>query len=368
MAYSTLNSYFARPSLAIDLYDACIGKGLVNATSGLFLSAQRRVGKTTFIQNDLLPYFETQGWTVVYIDLWELKGADPSTVINNGIRTKLLLNESKATKTLKNRGKFSVDLFGAKLELGAPSSQNENESMHSLILKLSEKTKKPVALFIDEAQKALLSKAGSDALFGLKSARDQLNKGGAQRLALVFTGSHQSKLRQMTLASTEAFYLATILDFPLLGREYVEQFVYGANQKIKPEEAIDIESAWEAFVLVGHRPELLNKAVSRFILNDSKSSLDELYSEQLYWAVNEASPLCKILIRELAIKEKDGFPAEVLNEFSEKIGSKVTRSHVQTALKTLIEKGLVMQTAAGKYILEDIALGRWIIRRSNAKK
>ncbi|WP_211206934.1 hypothetical protein [Thiobacillus denitrificans] len=38
--------------------------------SGLFISGLRRTGKTTFLQNDLIPALEQHGAIVIYVDLW----------------------------------------------------------------------------------------------------------------------------------------------------------------------------------------------------------------------------------------------------------------------------------------------------------
>jgi hypothetical protein len=45
---------FKRVSLAQAYCDSLAGKGIVNATSGLFLAGPRRVGKSTFLINDLI--------------------------------------------------------------------------------------------------------------------------------------------------------------------------------------------------------------------------------------------------------------------------------------------------------------------------
>lgn len=40
------------------------------SSSGLFLSAPRRTGKTTFILEDLIPDLLSRGFEVIYVDLW----------------------------------------------------------------------------------------------------------------------------------------------------------------------------------------------------------------------------------------------------------------------------------------------------------
>ncbi|MDM0029817.1 hypothetical protein [Variovorax saccharolyticus] len=57
--------------------------------SGLFLSGLRRTGKTTFLQQDLIPALEVLGAVVIYVDLWADTKADPATLIHAAIRKTL---------------------------------------------------------------------------------------------------------------------------------------------------------------------------------------------------------------------------------------------------------------------------------------
>jgi hypothetical protein len=72
---------------------------------------------------------------------------------------------------------------------------------------------------VDEAQHAVTTDNGINAMHALKAARDALTMGEAgRRLALVFTGSHRDKLGALVRNRTEPFFGAQIRDLPLLGR------------------------------------------------------------------------------------------------------------------------------------------------------
>ena len=53
--------------------------------SGLFLSGQRRVGKTTFLASDLIPALERMGAIVIYVDLWSQPQANPADLVHDAI-------------------------------------------------------------------------------------------------------------------------------------------------------------------------------------------------------------------------------------------------------------------------------------------
>ncbi len=49
----------------------------MNVHSGVLLSGIRRVGKTTFLRQDLVPALEARGALVVYVDLWADRSKSP---------------------------------------------------------------------------------------------------------------------------------------------------------------------------------------------------------------------------------------------------------------------------------------------------
>ncbi len=67
--------------------------------SGLFLTAPRRTGKSTFIQRDLTPALEREhGALVLYADLWRRRSEDPGTVIVELINQAVKSHEDQARR------------------------------------------------------------------------------------------------------------------------------------------------------------------------------------------------------------------------------------------------------------------------------
>ena len=68
--------------------------------SGVFLSGIRRVGKTTFVRQDLIPALREAGALPIYVDLWADKSKDPSTLVHEAVRSALRAIENPASGIL----------------------------------------------------------------------------------------------------------------------------------------------------------------------------------------------------------------------------------------------------------------------------
>lgn len=151
---------FRRPTLASSIADGLVGAGIQDFTSGLFLAAPRRTGKSTFLREDLIPECQLRGWLAVYVDLWADKDKDPAELIAGAIAAALVPYEKGIRKLAKNLGieklsflrTLSWDFTKPQLPVGATLTQ-ALELLHSA-------AEKPVVLVIDEAQHALTSESG----------------------------------------------------------------------------------------------------------------------------------------------------------------------------------------------------------------
>ena len=80
--------YFRRPDYAEAIKDALLNPGplQVGIQSGLFLSGIRRVGKTTFIKQDLIPAIEADGAIAIYVDLWADKAKSTTELVTETVK------------------------------------------------------------------------------------------------------------------------------------------------------------------------------------------------------------------------------------------------------------------------------------------
>lgn len=190
-------TFFRRQALAADLARKILEVSPTSAaSSGLFLAAPRRTGKSTFLREDLRPALEQAGALVVYADLWEDRRADPGDTIVSAVRQKLGRHEGVITRLARAAGMDKVELGGVSFSLDRVGL-GEGISLSIALAALSDEAKQPIALVIDEAQHAIVSEKGNDALFALKAARDELNSSRHHGLRIVATGSNRDKLAML---------------------------------------------------------------------------------------------------------------------------------------------------------------------------
>ncbi|MDO9143565.1 hypothetical protein [Rhodoferax sp.] len=372
---------FHRPELARGYCEALQGTGIMDARSGLFLAAPRRTGKSTFLREDLLPALDKLGWTTVYVDLWTEKETSPAILIAREVRKSLFKFSGAITKLAKAAGLERVTVFGALSLSMASLSLPENVSLADALEALVEASGKPVVLIVDEAQHALNSKEGMDAMFGLKAARDRLNQGaGGQRLFLVFTGSNQDKLTQLVLKRNQPFFGCRITKFPKLGKEFSDAYTDDINLKLAATNQFNADDVFEAFKLVGHRPELLRGIIADLALDGAAENLAaELKAEassfrEHVWGAMESefaalSPAQRaVLERMLQTGAKYApFTEDSLKAYSALAGQEIDAAAAQGALKGLRDKNLVWQAAYGDYALEDESMVTWYQHRTKDK-
>lgn len=365
---------FKRTHLAEAYCDSLAGKGIANATSGLFLAGPRRVGKSTFLLEDLIPVAQARNWLPIYIDLWANKHADPGLLITEAVKRQVALYKNKLTKLSERIHLQKMTFFNAvALDFTAPGLP-DTITLPDLLIELAKLTQQPILFIIDEAQHTLTSSHGLNAMFSLKSARDQMNTfHAAPHLMLVLTGSNRDKLAQLVVKKDQPFFGSEITPFPLLGHDYTDFFTLQVNQALANNNQFTPESMWEAFQLMGHRPELLRQVVGRTALNHEAQSFSELlkkgatlWHNQIWEEFHHdftALPRLHQAILTLLIKE--GRAWSPFSEESMRYYQTATQhptlsiSSVQTAIQALRERGFIWQSSRGVYALEDNSFAEW---------
>lgn len=367
---------FRRPALARDLVAALLGRGAFSFRSGLFLAAPRRTGKSTFLRLDLMPALAAEAVTTVYCDLWADRTADPAAVIRRAIAAAgggggLAGRLGRARITKASALGVSVDL--------AAADQSNAGTLAEALDTLARKTGRPVALIVDEAQQALSSDTGSAAMFALKAARDAMNQGGgADRLLLVFTGSHRDKLSALVLRRDQPFYGGAVQDLPLLGRDFVEALVAWINPRLAPGNRFDAEDAWSAFRILGHRPELLEAVLRDHALGppgagglhrtvtEGAEALRERVWAQFDSDYGALTPLQQAVLGRIVAggPRLALFGKATAEALSAEMGAPVSPSAVQSAVEALRERGLVWKSGRSAYALEDQGMADWLAARA----
>ncbi|MCE5294927.1 MAG: ATP-binding protein [Chlamydiales bacterium] len=370
---------FRRPELAVDLVNSLEGKGLADASSGLFLAAPRRTGKSTFLREELVPEVVKRGWIAIYVDLWADLSRDPALLIADALKNEIARHEGLLKKILKSMGLSKVKIAGAQFELdnlGTPSGLTLSDALAYL----SEATEKSIVLIIDEAQHALSSRDGLNAMFAVKAARDRLNqRSGDSRLYLILTGSHRDKLAHLVLKKDQPFFGGQVTSFPMLGRAFTDAYVDWINPLLATNNSFSKEDMYAAFEHIGFRPEILKALVAEVALeyrdahnlgeivkNESELLRNRLWKDfenEFMGLTAIQKAVFKVLI--LASKDFTPFGEEAMKSYQESVDSKVvlTAQTIQATLDSLREKNLIWKSARGTYALEDTSWREWLHKK-----
>ncbi len=379
---------FHRASLAQSIIAGLAGEGLLDYSSGLFLAAPRRTGKSTFLREDLLPACIERDWVPVYVDLWSDMKADPGVLIETAVVRALQQFDGQIKKLLKAAGVEKINLLrSVSWDLGRgalPAGATLTDALQLLHLASG----KRVVLVVDEAQHALNSENGVNAMFALKAARDAMNQGaGAEDgLRLIFTGSSRDKLAQLVLNRQQPFFGAMVTPFPLLGDDFVDAYTKDINSKLAAGNNFQTQDMKRAFELVGRRPELLAAIVQRVALGlGAAPDLGELLEQGAaevqagVWAEFEAAynPLTtvqKAILEVMATcsASQTAFAAyteatvQQVGVITQALGGefKPTAQTIQAGLDALREKGLIWRSGRGAYALEDSGMVDWMLMQA----
>ena len=374
-----------RDQLANALAQDLAGESLIDYSAGMFLAAPRRTGKSTFLNNDLIPECVRRGWRPVYVDLWSDRDAAPAQLISGAIGTALASFEGALARTAKKAGIEKINLLRTLSWDFTRPQLPAGTTLAQALAVLHQVSGQLVVLIIDEAQHALNSEDGLNAMFALKAARDHLNRGDRpDGLRLVFTGSSRDKLANLVLKSKQPFFGASITPFPLLGRDYVEFITALWNRRLADSNQFKVEDLAYAFELVGRRPEMLNKLLAEVSVGLGEAgNLGELLRNGALnhqagvWsdyesAWNELTPLQQAVLevmaeRTLGRQPFSPFTEQTLVEVSRKLEqaqavANVNTANVQKALEALRDKELVWKANRGEYALEDTAMAEWLAR------
>jgi hypothetical protein len=350
-----------------------------DASSGLFLAAPRRTGKTTFIKEDLMPLLRDQGATVIYADLWEDKAINPSQVIINAIRAAMSANEGLITRTAKGAGLTKFKVAGFEVDLAAIGA-HDGISLARALESFALATRKAIVMVIDEAQHAQTSEEGRQTLFALKAARDAMKGAGSPGFRLVATGSNSSKLATLVNAKDQAFYMAPLEDLELLGMDYLAWVLQMSALRQKP----TLSALRQGFEMCCHRPEPLRAVLRELgrVRSDAAVAPDALDARflalmrQNLQAARDSflqgghgmAALDACVLRRMALLGKDFTPFDAAalahyRQLLEADGSTPelpTQSSVQSALLRLQKEGLVWNAGRGVWLIEDAQHSEWI--------
>lgn len=362
---------FHRETYAAQMAEQLLNPGPLDEStrSGVFLSGIRRVGKTTFLRQDLIPALETRGALVIYVDLWADRTKSPSALVHEAVRTTLAQLQTPGSGLLQrfkglNLGAAGLS-FGFQLDgVGQPGGTTLAQAFEELV----NTAKINVVLIVDEVQQTVGTEEGFALLHALKAARDAVNAkpGMPGRFLFIGTGSHKSLLTDMTSRRAQPFAGALSASYQVLGRDFVQwqlQRVGTTPGVVLP----SLDVAWQGFQTMGHRPEELLKALRQLQQAQGAepdtafriicATLADAAADVELKAVEEFGELGKAVFERIATGAEDGvtglFGADALAAYADRTGSSVETSQVQNIVDKMVSANLILRPTHGKYTVAD---------------
>ncbi len=340
--------------------------------SGLFLSGQRRVGKTTFLATDLIPALQALGAIVVYVDLWSQPQANPADLVHEAIRKtlkELQIPGSGILKRLKEVTNLEAGAAGFKFGFKlADVGKDDGVGLAQAFQELIDQAQTDVVLIVDEVQHALGSADGDHLLHALKAARDAINTrpGTPGHFLFIGTGSHRARVQELTLKGNQAFNGAVTNEFPVLGRDFIDYVL----AHVGPQLGAMLPSAEvteAAFRSMGSRPEELMKALNvlRSLPPDAlpdehlptiAQSLGAAAADVELQKVEAMGPLAEAVFSRICSiggDVKGVFTGEALKAYAAQIGREVSAQEVQGIIGAMTSANLLMRVRHGHYGVTD---------------
>ena len=172
-------------------------------------------------------------------------------------------------------------------------------------------------------------------------------------------------------------YGAQIIDFPLLGEDYIQALAKWMNARLAADNRFAPEDIWTAFKRVGHRPEILMKLLTAFAFGSGKAgdlgqtlaSNAEAFKRQAWEEFDEIfdalTAVQQAVLRTLLAlgNEFAHFTAATLGAYGALAGGAVDKSKAQRTIETLREKNMIWRSIDGGYAPEDPAMCDWYASR-----
>ena len=297
--------HFARPELARQ-YLQTFQVGLISAQA---LFAPRRMGKSEFLEKDLVPAAKKSGLLTAYLNLWDARENPRAALISVLALSELMRNFDHSRRKL--------------------------------------------LLILDEAQ-VLALPTHSDLAHSLRAALD-IRK---QTIKVVFAGSSESSLRRMFGRATEPFYnWAPIEPFARLGAEFVAAMTRKVNQLSRY--PLSEREALRAFESLKRTPEFFRRYLQRYLAYaelGSRAALDDTLAH----VFNDASysflwgkllPADQAILRAIAegVSDLHSLPARKQLGKELGLGKPASLDTPKNALRRLQKEELVMKLEYGQY-------------------
>lgn len=355
--------YFPREQLVHTVHQA-LGSGLTHAIT---MFAARRMGKTLFVKNDLVPAAQAWGWRACYIDLWVRRDHPEVALVQEleaAVRPSGLI--AKAIKPDKVSAKAGYAGSGIHAEWSRNTAELDLQGrLRSAMRDLAQADHQPVLLILDEFQ-TLANGMHEDFIAAFRASMLELQP----KLKLFFTGSSREALNAMfRKRKAPLFDAALSLPLPELDEEFVQNRAFIFQQMTG--RRVDEVELGKVFERIAHVPLYLNQIILHMVVgitSDPWDGLrrwqDEIGETGLREQWLRLKPVDRVILVQLATKQPESlFGSEFSAMLTERLDdmSSYNPQRVQTAVTRLV-KSLVLapKGVKGEYEIEDRALATYL--------
>lgn len=354
------NWYFNRTGLALTYLNQFERLG----ARALTVFAERAVGKTAFLINDLAPQASSMGRVPVYLDVWSVRN-DPAVGIADSLKS--IVQEFESRKALQNEVTgFNFSLLGAAggVSLAQRIQPGEPSNVYSRINFWADRLahtagERKVLFMMDEVQQLTVHPDGVNVAASIRAAFQR----NFHSYEPVFTGSSRDQLLMMFKSSkAPLFNYGDDIQFPKLDIAF-SRFIAGKTEKAAGIE-LDPEQVDQAFEVLGRKPGDLIGMVRHMVnsgerdltaaLAHSISQERKLHERDL--ALAKLSPLDQAVLLHVA-HGKAVFSQESLINYASSLKVRsISVGAIQKSLDRLRDEQLVFSPERGKYSLNDAGL------------
>lgn len=348
--------------------------------SGVFLSGIRRIGKTTFLRQDLIPRLNAMGALVIYVDLWSDLSKNPATLVQDAVRATLDQLATPGTPLLDRFKGLNIGAAGFSFGFQIDTvGKTGGATLAQALTELVDKVQSSVVLVVDEVQQALGTEDGNNLLFALKAARDAVNTrpDTAGYLLFLGTGSHKSLVADMATRRSQPFSGAVSTPYEPLGRDFV-RWKWQQLQELSGTKLPSEELMWQGFVAMGQRPEELQHALIQLQSRPEPpdmafpiicATLACAAADVEMASVDRLGALARAIFDRIAQGNEAGasglFSGDAITAYAEQLGMSIDTPQVQNMVDRMISANLILRQSHGVYAVADPFVRQVWLQRSS---
>jgi len=359
-----LNWHFPRDELAENVMD----RFRIGATTALTLFAPRRMGKTEFVNKDLLPLAEKQGYLTAYVNFWDRTHSPADSLIVGLAKASSSLKLSAKIKSALSKvsgGSITTPVGGAALTLERKGETDKLEVIQQLFDVLL-KDGRQLLLALDEVQHLASDKKFEPIVYALRGIIDP----NRDKIRVLYTGSSRDGLRKLFARRNAALFSSSQqIDLPTFGRDYLEFTAEVFNQATG--RTLNINECAEAFRAVKKVPYDFRGVIDTLITH---GGIDIVGVTQLYLADHsqedtykvsweKLKPVDRLVLQYIIMHGGVGiYTVEARAHLADQLGlDALDTAPVQNAVNRLRRNGHIASVAQGQYEMEDPYFADWIV-------